>query len=430
MLLALSPGLGKTLVSIASAWIRGFKRVLVIAPLALVPNWCEEIEKWYGQYDKEVEVVKVHGSGPPEDPSWVVTNYDTITNRLPLYQRPWDLVICDESVLLKTRKGPDKKKKNRTQKIASLREHTKHLWLLSGSPTTRYADDLYAQFNAMFPGDFSSYWRFAEAYCYVNKGEWGTEITGTRRNINLQREFKDIMFVRHQKDVLPDLPDLLFNTLQVPLAPHQRRYFETMLNDFIIELENGDEIKVNSRIAQLTRLQQIVSHPVNLGLQAGSAKLETLIELLELGEIPTPCILWTHWRETGAHACDRLRDAGYKVGLVRGDTKNPQETIALFKANKLDILVLSLTVGRYGHTLINAQSMVYFDRTFDSDSYLQSLGRVHRIGLDHSTYVLTLHASKTTDDLIRDNLAGKILSVAKITNADLAMLLRSLDKGK
>jgi hypothetical protein len=88
-----------------------------------------------------------------------------------------------------------------------------------------------------------------------------------------------------------------------------------------------------------------------------------------------------------------------------------------------------LGVGKFGHTLINTQSAIYVDRTFDGDAFYQSLHRLERFGLDHSPQVIVLRVPGTVEEFnVEENLAGKMETVAHITEADLASLLRSLGR--
>jgi hypothetical protein len=51
---------------------------------------------------------------------------------------------------------------------------------------------------------------------------------------------------------------------------------------------------------------------------------------------------------------------------------------------------------------------------------------VKRIGLDHKPVIVTLKAINTTDEMIEQNLAGKLPSISSISNSDLASMLRAL----
>lgn len=417
-LLALSPGLGKTATSLTAAVMAGAERVLVLCPKVLIPVWEVEARAWAGV--EVARTTKAPGAG------WSVTNYEQATRNRAAYSVPWDLVICDESVLLKNRDT------QRWKAVKGIAKHAERLWLLSGGPTTRFVDDLWAQYHLIFPEAFGSYWRFAGDYCIVGQDPWaGKKVVGNRRDINLVEEFRDLQFTRHQVEVLPDLPEVIYERIPVELGRAQSTRYQKALDDYLLDLE-GDEVDIPSRMAQMLRLQQIVSHPRNADPDAPdvSAKADALIELIEAGAVETPLLVWTHWRETATHLTQRLLAAGCSVGTVIGGSGDAEKSITAYKAGHLDVLVLSLGVGKYGLTLTNTKTIVYYDKSWDSDAYFQSQYRVRRLGLMHRPRVITLYAKighhDTTDKLIEDNLAGKMPSIAATTNADLTELLRSL----
>lgn len=420
-MLSLSPGLGKTAVTLLSLQKMDFHKVLIVCPLSLIPTWEYESNMWTGVKLHNVREQGTIGS------YWSITNYDNLFSKHTRFDIPFDCIVCDESILLKNRKT------KRYKLLSTLRKHTEYLWLLSGSPISRYADDLWAQFNLMCPTYFSSYWRFVKEYCYIEDTQWGTQVIGTKTNIDLPTEFRDLMFVRNHAQVMPNLPKPLFETIQCPLAPDQRKMYEDLKTEFIHELESGEKVQVSTILAQLTRLQQVVSNPVNLGsfIPYPSSKENTLLDLLKNKLIKLPCIIWVQYRESAVSLYNRIhndKDIETTTALVLGDTDNREKTLNDFKTDNLGILIMSLGVGRFGLTLTNAQTMVYYDRTFDADGYLQSLARVNgRIGLDHPCSVIILHAPDTTDGLIAKNLNGKLDSISRVTNSEWVRLLGDPD---
>lgn len=85
-----------------------------------------------------------------------------------------------------------------------------------------------------------------------------------------------------------------------------------------------------------------------------------------------------------------------------------------------------MSTGKFGHTFTDTKTVFYHDRAFDSDAYLQSLHRVRRIGLKHRPTLIVAKVQSSADELIDLNLEGKLGNVARLTNADLARILRSL----
>lgn len=419
-MLSLAQGLGKTLVAIYAAKARGFKRILVICPLTLVQNWVDEYHRWTGE-----EATTVHGRSG-EFSHFTVTNYDSVIDNLSTFEAGgWDLIICDESILLKNGDS------NRSKRIKKLREKVSEIWLLSGSPVSRYADDLYSQFYIMNPHYFTSYWRFADAYCYVMKTNWGTEIIGSKRTIDYRREFSDIIFRVNKEEAQLEIPDMLFDTYSVKLTDKQQEVYNNLENDFFACLDDAS-ISVPTRLASLIRLQQTVSNLANLGddWPNESAKMNLLMDLAVNKEIDTPCIIWVNWIMSGHLLCSTLNEAGFKAAYVYGGLSAPdrQKIIQDFHDGKIKYLIMSIGVGKYGLTLTEAKTMIYFDKTFDGDGYVQSQDRIHRIGLKHKPTVISLVAKGTTDELIADNLINKAVSMAKISGSEMRALFESLRK--
>lgn len=400
-IVVLSPGLGKTAVAIAAADAHDDASVLVVCPASLVPNWEREIDMW----------------GQPDRSTWTVTTWDKAARAARQGDLgAWDIVILDESVMTKSRASQRFKAFNKDRKKWG------KVWLLSGNPITRYADDLWAQLHLIWPAAFPSYWRFARRYCVIEETPWGDKVVGTRAKRNALEENGDLVIVVNQEDVL-DLPEYLFEVVDVALGPKQRKAYASMASDFIAELADGTEKVADNELGRLLALQQIAAW-----WDGESAKHDALIDLL-----PTydgPHLIWTHWRESADSLTDALRAKGYRVAHVKGGMPEKLRDAWLedFKGGLIDCLVLSLGVGKFGHTFTNARTVHYVDKTWNADDYFQSLRRVRRIGLKHRPVVVTYRAPGTTDELVEMNLGGKLPAISRMTKSDLAELLRGLGK--
>ena len=91
---------------------------------------------------------------------------------------------------------------------------------------------------------------------------------------------------------------------------------------------------------------------------------------------------------------------------------------------------MSPGVGKFGLTMTNINTMIYLDKTFDMEAYVQTMYRFRRLGLDHSVRVISLVAEGTVDELVADNLAGKSIDLNRISNEDLSILLTSLGRSQ
>lgn len=424
-MLALAPGLGKTATSVIAAeeLKEVAEKVLVIAPLSLLETWRREIHRWTGSksdiWHGNPSTWKVHS----RDFRWVITNYDSVRRHLQtLAQFKWDIVIVDESVLVKNRKA------QRSQAVKTLCQKATHCWLLSGAPTTKYFDDLWHQFNILDSARFRSYWRFAHTYCVVDRNKWGTSIVGNQRDASdrIKEDLQDIYFYRSQDDVL-DLPDWIWEEpFEIRMDKSQSSLYSQMEDEFLAELPEGDVVVASNVLARLTRLIQIASNPSLIGGKDISAKREALKEILEI--YPKPFIIWTNFVAT-AQDLTRRWGKSYKVATLTGQTPKTQipSIVDNFQDGNLDILIAHPGVGKFGHTLTAARSVVYLERSYNGDDFYQSIYRVRRIGSQHSPIMLrmlslTHNGRPTVDHVIDEVLDYRKEQNLKLTTNDLRKL--------
>lgn len=419
-LLGLSPGLGKTAVSIVAAEILQSKSILVVAPLSLLRNWQREIERW--GTGKSWIVRSPVDSFTFEIGEWVITNYDYLVRHESQFARNWDLVIFDESILIKTRSA------RRSLSAQHISKDARRVWGLSGSPISKSPDDLFNQFKTFLPSFFRSYWRFAEEYCIIERTPWGTNVLGGKPGIDLRAEFADFTAFRNQSEVL-DLPPEHHVLIELQLLPDQQRVHEKLLRDFILELSTED-VPVQTVMTQILKMLQVTSNLANLQPEKdASIKSNTVVEMIETESLPLPTIIWTHWRSTAESLVKRLRlNALLKIGYLSSDLSVDErdQLVTEFQSGQIHVLVVSLGVGKFGLTLTEAQSMVYYDRSFDADALVQSSFRVHRIGLDHPVTVFTLKCLDSADEIVDMNLHGKLGDISSLTKAQLQELMMNL----
>ncbi len=419
-MLVATPGLGKTAIAIVAADAAvPDDRIVVVAPASLLLTWRREILTWAQPGDDGLppDIYVVKGAIDYEAAGaarWIVVSWEKAVRMAAEWGKGWPLWILDESVLTKSRRSA------RFKALRKLRKGIDRVWLLSGSPTTRYADDLWAQLSLIWPAAFPSYWRFADRYTVVEDTPWGKKITATRSNRDAARENDDLVTIIQQEDVLT-LPEYLFDpAVDVTLTGAQAKAYATMHKDFIADLA-GEEVVAANEIARLMKLQQIASC-----WDGVSAKVDALADII--GGYEPPYLVWTHWRETGHVAAEALRQAGLRVAHVDGGTSTRDDEIEAYKAGQRDVLVVSLGVGKFGHTLTNTRTIFYVDKSWAADDYYQSLHRVRRIGLTHSPVVVTIRAPGTVDEVVEANLEGKLSGISRLTRSDLATLLAGLGK--
>jgi SWI/SNF-related matrix-associated actin-dependent regulator of chromatin subfamily A-like protein 1 len=433
-LLALAPGLGKTFCSILAARQLG-GTTLVICPLTLVRNWRKEIKKWTGE-DADIWHRYVQRSGEL-DKYWYITNYDTAVIRMTRnrghsaectypVEDLFDNLIVDESILVKNRKTA------RSHAVKAIANKVENVWLLSGSPTSRFYDDMWSQFNIIDSSRFRSYWKFTDRYCEIDRNVWGTQVVGNKPNSAeyIQKDFSDHYFCRTQDQVL-NLPDWIFETYDIPMGKEQYRLYSEMENKFMAELSEDDILLAPNVLSQMVRLMQFASNPILLDGKDEGAKWEALPEILEFST--KPALIWTSFIKTAEEIKRRLTGT-YRVSSLTGSTteEDRNDIVEKFQGGDLDIIVAHPKVGKFGLTLTRARTSIYLERTYDGDDYYQSLHRVRRIGTEHSPLIIHLLAARPDSDYSTiDHVIDRVLRFRKDSNIALTTgLIRKAYEGE
>lgn len=446
-LLALAPGLGKSATTILAAMElleQGtITTIGIIAPHTLMKTWQNEISKWADDWSC---ILHRDFKDQPMDASWLICNYASLSRgRLPAEMEDCDLVIFDESILLKShgrKREKDKTKgtsrwvfkTNRVQQAFEIAQGVDWCWLLSGGPTSKYVDDLWSQFHILDSQRFSSYWKFAEEYCLIENTPWAKQVTGNKPGAieRIQEDYADIMFARSQDQVL-DLPDWIMEDIEVPMSRKQEIAYEEMNKDWTTTLEiAGGEVELTAPnvLSQVVRLTQIASNPIlfGKGITAISPKWQAAIDLLEVRQ--GPFIIWTRFIETAKRMEHHIQRKGYTVATLIGETPVAirADAVKAFQNGHVDVLIAHPKVGKFGLTLTEARTAIYLENSYDGDDYYQSLHRVRRIGTKYSPLVIRLKSiyqdgRPTVDHLIADVLDAKAETTFKVTTAKLISIL-------
>lgn len=102
----------------------------------------------------------------------------------------------------------------------------------------------------------------------------------------------------------------------------------------------------------------------------------------------------------------------FKPALVHGGTQDRVEQLSRFRQDPACLVLLSnpATLGEGVSLHQVCHDAVYVDRDFAAGRFMQSLDRVHRLGLaqDIRTRITVLIASETIDELVEQRLAAKL----------------------
>src|SRR3984957_20486562 len=256
-LLAFEQGLGKTLVAIKSfELLHSEGRVdamLVICPNSLKHNWVAE----FARFAPGTRTAIVEGSAKVRrralsevHASAVIMSYETargeIAGVLALLGGRRTVLVLDESHAVK----------NRASLTSTTPQHfaprCEYRWLLTGTPVTNTAADLYSQINIIAAGrPLGSFESFMASY-------------GDGQKADALRQRVAPYVLRRTKDECLDLPRKSYTDIRIELPPWQRKLYDSMRDELICEIHamTGEQFRAYAATAlsQLLRLSQLASN--------------------------------------------------------------------------------------------------------------------------------------------------------------------------
>ncbi len=305
--------------------------------------------------------------------------------------------------------------------------------ILSGTPMPQGVRDLCSQFSFLWPleGDI----------CGNHLLEDSTDV------LSQANTFFKPFFTRTTKADL-ELPPVTYvrEYSELPMSPHQDLAYR-LLREFASKLfktlnSSGDD-RLRRIAQQAVNLLQVSSNPrlaYTRLKQEESLKSETILmeHLRMAAESETPAkfkaldeivsglmerpgekvVIWSGFVQTVEEIAARFAEHGALT--IHGGVKTGSEDdidfrearVKLFNEDpRVRVLVANPAAGGEGISLHKAaHNAVYFDRSYNATHYLQSVDRIHRLGLadDVITRVYFLECADTIDELVSARLQQKI----------------------
>ncbi|ATQ31574.1 ATP-dependent helicase [Rhodococcus ruber] len=124
--------------------------------------------------------------------------------------------------------------------------------------------------------------------------------------------------------------------------------------------------------------------------------------------------------------------SAFSPAVVHGGTKDRDAEIARFRHDPECMVLISnpATLGEGISLHHHCHDAVYVDRDFAAGRFLQSLDRIHRLGLAEGTEtrITVLSAEKTIDDVVEKRLADKLFFMGKILDDPSVQQLADLEE--
>lgn len=404
-ILADDMGLGKTVQTLAHILVekeagRLDAPALVVAPTSLMGNWQAEAAR----FAPGLRVLLLHGKeraalfDQVPNADLVLTSYALLgRDEEALRQQRFHLLILDEAQYIKNSRA-------RAAQVACLLP-ARHRLCLTGTPVQNHLGELWSQFHFLMPG------LLGDEKAFNNGFRKPIEKHGDSARAHLlTRRLKPFMLRRTKDKVATELPPKTEIVLPVDLGGPQRDLYETVR--VAMDRKVRDEIDrkglARSQIVildALLKLRQVCCDPRLLrpASVAGSAKLDTLMDLLEtLLSEGRKVLVFSQFTSMLALVEDELRKRSVDYALLTGATVDRAAPVAAFQGGQVGVFLISLKAGGVGLNLTAADTVIHYDPWWNPASENQATDRAWRIGQGKPVFVYKLIARGTLEEKIQE----------------------------
>lgn len=299
----------------------------------------------------------------------------------------------------------------RTKMLLKLAPSIEYKRIMTGSPITDGIEKLFPQF-AILNTDIlghTSQTSFNREFCRLEQiygaPRGAMRVIGYQNLKKLQDRVEGFTF-RATKDEYLDLPEKIYQTVEVPFTDEQRKIYRDIKHAAAAEV-NGVEITAPLAISAISKMRQVTGGSIldNDGVahEVPTNKLSTLLNICETN--PGGGIIWVTYTSEAKRVAEALKKAGYSVGVHTGST-TPAERTRITTPGAVDWLVANWSAST-GLNLQHWRLNVYYSNTFNYAERVQSEDRTHRVGQKHSVLYIDLVIPGTVDEAVVLALAQK-----------------------
>ena len=330
------------------------------------------------------------------------------------------MLVVDESSRIKT---PGAK---RTKTIHNFGKQAKYKRIMTGTPVTKGPEDIYSQFRFLDSNilGYDSFYSFKSRYCIMGGFE-NRQIVNYQNTNELTQNIEGHSFRVLKKDCL-DLPEKIYQRQTVELSKKQRKIYDQLSEDFVVELE-GEHLSAPETITRILRLQQIVCgwFPTEGGetvaIEEKNPRLSALLDALS--DIECKVIIWARFKRDIKAIGAALGD---KAVSYYGEVSNDDRATAVDRFQndpKIRYFIGQPQSGGIGLTLTAAECAIYYSNSFDLETRLQSEDRCHRIGTKNNVTYIDFESPKTIDTKIINALRSKKSLADTITKDPVSLFI-------
>jgi superfamily II DNA or RNA helicase len=423
-------GLGKTLQLLSLvAWVREQDPkpppALIVAPVALLENWAEEVERFFRE--GALRILEVYGDKLAElrvpaaqldaqltsegltrflRPGWigsadiVLTTYETLRDHeFSFASEKWSVVVCDEAQKIKN--------PNALVSRAAKKQNARFRIACTGTPVENTLADLWCLFDFIQPGLLGALNDFGQLYRRPIEAETDEQLI---RLAELREQIKPQILRRLKADVAQDLPPKQEDSgcKLLPLSPVQRTLYVQAVGQYALRNDPKAVTPFKNALGLLQYLRVVCTDPQPYGLtgfraeplstyRSKAPKIDWLLrQLRRIQLLSEKVLIFCEFRDMQRllrhYIQEELR---YTAEIVNGDTAvsvraqdSRQKRIQTFQQELgFGVIILSPLAVGFGLNIQAANHVIHYTRAWNPAKEDQATDRAHRIGQTKTVYV-------------------------------------------
>lgn len=434
VILADEMGLGKTVQTVSFlSWLRNDRRQegpsIVVAPLSVIPAWCDTFNYWAPDLNYVVylgpedarSLIREHElliDGNPKRPKFnvLVTSYEFILQDWQFLQTiKWHVLAVDEAHRLKNRESQ--------LYLRLLNFGVPCKVLITGTPIQNNLEELSSLLDFLNPGKVNISGDFESL----------SSSDAQEKLQELHQAIAPYILRRTKETVESDLPPKIEKIIRVELSDVQLDYYKNILTRNYSALCDATGGQRSSLLNIMMELKKISNHPYMFpgaeervlagsirredqikGLIASSGKMMLLDQLLsKLKKDGHRVLIFSQMVRMLDILGDYLSLRGYKFQRLDGTIAAGPRRMAINHFNADDsedfCFLLSTRAGGLGINLMTADTVVIFDSDWNPQADLQAMARAHRIGQKKPVNIYRLVSKETVEEEVLERARNKLL---------------------
>ena len=398
------------------------KRVLIICPLSIMDSaWRADLFNF--AMHRTVDIAHSSGTKAAQrrkeiingEAEFVIINYDGLNIvEEEIKKAGFDLIIVDEANAYKNAQTTRWKTLNRI-----LTPDT-WLWMMTGTPAAQSPVDAYGLAKLVNPKGVPQFFTGFKDMVMTKVTTFKWVVRPNADKIVFEALQPAIRFT---KEECLDLPEMTYVTRDVELTPQQKKYYEALRKQLVIQT-TGEQITAVNAAVGLNKLLQISCGAVyadsgeTLHFDIAN-RYRVLREVVD--ETNQKVLIFVPFKHTIELLREKLTADGFSTDVISGEVSATKRA-EIFKKFQTQpdprILIIQPQAAAHGVTLTAADTIVWWGPTSSLETYAQANARAHRAGQRHPVTVVKLqgsnaekHVYRMLDNRITEN--GKLIDLYK-----------------